>query len=101
MKIEGLTINEAEFDLRDGISKGKVAVLVYYGGNPTEVLNSAVRSYVGEKEYYELIDANMDNPWMCVVVSNINDMKQENFDDFIKRRNRKQKLKKINEIQSR
>ena len=97
MIIDGLTINEAEYDLEDG-TKGKVAVFIYYGsGDPSRVLDNAIRSYVDGNPYYEFIEANMNNPWMRVVASNINDMKQENFEDYIKRRTRKDKLKKLNE----
>jgi len=97
MIIDGLTINEAEYDLENG-SKGKVAVFLYYGsGEPSKVLNFAIHSYVDGQPYYEFIDAEMNNPWMRVVVSNINDMKQESFDNYINRRTRRDKLKKINE----
>lgn len=96
MIIEGLRINEAEYDLENG-KKGKVAVLIYTGSaDPRPVLDYAIRSYVGNAKYYELMDAQMNNPWTRVILSNINDMKQENFDDYMKRKIRKDKLKKIN-----
>ena len=95
-KIEGLTINESEYNLQNG-KKGKVAVFIYHGsGEPAKFLKYAIKSYVEDNEYYEFIDSGLSNPWMRVVVSNINDMKQENFSDYIKRRDRKQKLEKIN-----
>jgi hypothetical protein len=96
-KIKDLTINESEYDLENG-NKGKIAVFMY-GGNsdPSKILNYAINEYVGDNPYYELMDYSMSNPWMRVVVSNINDMKQESFDNYIKRRERKEKLKYINE----
>jgi hypothetical protein len=52
MIIKDLTINESEYDLEDG-SKGKIAVFLYHGsGNPSEVLNYAIRSYVDGNPYY-------------------------------------------------
>ena len=97
-KVKGLYINEAEYDLENG-EKGKVAVFIYHGSdNPSKVLDWAISSYVGNNTYHELIDANLDNPWTRVVVSNINDMKQEDFSKYILKRDRKEKLDKINEI---
>ncbi len=76
----GLTINEAIYNLENG-SKGKIAVFIYSGSeNPAEVLRNAIFEYVGKEGHHELIDANLDNPWMRVVVSEINGMKQEKYD---------------------
>ncbi len=78
--IEGLTINEAEYKLEKG-GNGKIAVLIYNGsGDPKQILDYAVHEYVGTNGYHELIDAHLDNPWMRVIVSDINSMKQEVFD---------------------
>jgi hypothetical protein len=79
-KIKGLTINYAKYNLANG-KEGKIAVFIYTGeGDPTRVLDAAVREYVQDFGYNELIDANLDNPWMRVVISDINEMKQEIFD---------------------
>ena len=79
-RIPGLTISESTYGL-SGEKKGKVAVFIYSGGgDPAKVLDLAIRAYVEDNGYYELIDANLDNPWMRVVVSNINEMSQEPFD---------------------
>ncbi len=78
--IPGLTINESEYDLADS-RKGKIAVLMFSGdGDPRKVLDYAVKEYVDNEGFYELIDAHLDNPWMRVVMSDINNMKQEAFD---------------------
>jgi len=95
-KVKGLFINEGEYDLENG-EKGKVAVFTYHGsGDPYRILRWAVKSYVGDNTYHELIDANIDNPWVRVVVSDINGMKQESFNKYILKRERKEKLDKIN-----
>lgn len=79
-KYSGLTINEAEYDLPEG-GKGKIAVFLYSGeSDPKKVLDHAVHLYVESNGYHELIDYNLDNPWMRVVLSDINKMKQEDFD---------------------
>jgi hypothetical protein len=78
-QIEGLTINESDY--RTQHASGRIAVLMYVGNSdPKAVLDYAVSLYVQGKSYHELIDANLDNPWMRVIVSDINDMIQEKFE---------------------
>lgn len=80
MKIDGVIISESIYDLEDG-RKGKIAVLFYTGkSDPTKVLDYAVSLYVSNNGFHQLIDANLDNPWMRVILSNINDLKQFPFD---------------------
>jgi hypothetical protein len=82
MKIKGLSINESEFRLDNG-KMGKIAVFIYYGEfDPERMLDAAVKEYTkdSEKNTYVLMSENMDNPWMRVLVSEINDMFQEEFD---------------------
>jgi hypothetical protein len=94
MFIKGLRINEAEYDLENG-NKGKVAVFLYGGEDPKPILDYAVRIYVDGNQHYELIDAQLNCPCVRVVLSNIKDMKQENFTDYMKRKIRFRKLKEI------
>ena len=94
--IEGLKINEAEYDLEDG-RKGKLAVLIYAGDmDPRSVLDWAVKKYTegSNGKYYELIDAELNCPWVRVILSNINDMKQITWQQAI----REIKLNKILDI---
>jgi hypothetical protein len=90
-KISGLTINEAEYELPEG-KKGKIAVFIYSGGaDPKKVLDYAVNIYVENAGFHELIDAHLDNPWMRVILSDINNMNQEDFDpDTHRLKNKKQ-----------
>jgi len=91
-------INEAEYDLKNG-EKGKLAVFLYAGDeDPRPILNNAVRNYVQDNDYYEFIDANLNCPWVRVVMSDINGMKQYTWNDFIVKFSRKKKLDKINEF---
>jgi hypothetical protein len=81
-EIPGLTINEAEYDLPKS-GKGKIAVFIYAGGaDPAKILDYAIHLYVEDNGYHELIDANLDNPWMRVILSDINSMTQEPFDSI-------------------
>lgn len=79
-KISGLKISEAEYELpKKGM--GKMAVLMYHGdGDPKKMLDYAVSVYVENNSYHELIDAHLDNPWMRVLLSEINSLEQEDFD---------------------
>ena len=79
-QIKGLTISEADYNLANG-NKGKIAVFLYTGGaEPRKILDYAVMKYVDNNGYNELIDAHLDNPWMRVIISDINNMKQAPFD---------------------
>lgn len=85
MIINGLTINESEFILENG-KVGKIAVFLYCGNyDPQVYLDMAVENYTKKKNdvqphFIELISASLDNPWMRVVISSVNDMFQEVFD---------------------
>ena len=64
--------------------KVKVGILIYTGvGDPVKNLNEAVSQYVGLVGYNEFIDANMDNPWVRVIIKGINDVDQIPFDPKI------------------
>lgn len=79
-KIPGLTINHSNYPLPNG-QQGKIAVFLYTGkSDPKYILDSAVSQYVKNHPYHELIDSHLDNPWMRVVISDINGMVQEEFD---------------------
>jgi hypothetical protein len=76
-------IQESQIDLTHG-RKGKVAVLIYSGEeDPVSKLDLAVHQYVGTVGYNEFIDINMDNPWVRVILSGINEMEQVDFDPTI------------------
>ena len=79
-KISGLTLSEAEYDLQDK-KKGNIAVFLYTGEkDPKKVLDDAVNAYLTENNScHQLIDAHLDNPWMRVILSDINNMKQKQF----------------------
>lgn len=66
---------------KDGKKKGKIAIL--RGGlnsdNPIALMNSAVSQYVERELYNEFVEIHMDNPWVRVIVSGINELEYEEF----------------------
>ncbi len=77
--MENIKINLSEYSL-EGSGKSKIAILMYIGdSDPRPALDEAVRLYTNGKSYHELVDANLDNPWMRVILENINDMTQKDF----------------------
>lgn len=78
--MEKIKIEESTINLKYG-REGKVAILMYVGeDDPVSKLDDAVSEYVGNVAYNQFIDINMDNPWVRVIISGINDMEQEDFD---------------------
>ncbi|HKC69868.1 MAG TPA: hypothetical protein VKG26_16650 [Bacteroidia bacterium] len=76
-------IQESSINLKNE-GKGQIAVLMYLGeDDPVAKLDWAVSEYVGHVGYNQYIDINMDNPWIRVIISGINEMKQEDFDPSI------------------
>ena len=75
--MKDITYQEAETNDK----RIKVGILVYTGsGDPVKQLDEAVDLYVRHEGYNEFIDANMDNPWVRVIVKGINDSEQLTFD---------------------
>jgi len=74
--MNGIEIFEQE--IKNGC---KVAIL--RGGlntdNPTAILNDAVSTYVGEEGYNEFVEIFLDNPWVRVIVSEINELDYKPF----------------------
>lgn len=54
----------------------KMAILV--GGlnneNPKQYMDYVVATYVANTMYNEYIDANLDNPWLRIIIQDINDL---------------------------
>lgn len=84
----GLTINESEYPLQGG-GYGRLAIFIYTGERePSVVLDAAISEYVQQNGYHEWVDANMDNPWVRAIMSDVNGMNQEPFDYRVHRINR-------------
>jgi hypothetical protein len=62
----------------------KVGILLYTGkGDPVSKLDAAVHEYVQNKGYNEYIDANMDNPWIRVIIQGLNEIPHKKFNPTI------------------
>lgn len=49
-----------------------LAVFMYIGNkNPKIILDEAIEKYVGNSEYFEFVDDNMDNPWTRIIAKEI------------------------------
>lgn len=78
--MEKVIIQESSIELTRS-RKGQIAILVYVGSeDPVAKLDLAVSQYVGNVGHIQFIDINMDNLWTRVIISGINEMKQEDFD---------------------
>jgi hypothetical protein len=74
----GIKINRIELNGKG--SKSSLAVLMYSGNeNPVEALDKAVTTYVGDKEFYEFVDDNMDNPWTRVILKELDGFEKTEF----------------------
>lgn len=55
---------------------GKFTIL--FGGvnssNPKAYMDEIVDEYVGTKSYTQFVDIQLDNPWLRIIVSGINDL---------------------------
>ncbi len=71
--------------MKEGTKVGKVAIL--RGGlntdNPNPIMNAAVSKYVGNTGYNEFVEIYLDNPWVRVVVSGINELEYKPFENQI------------------
>jgi len=56
----------------------KVFVTILVGGlgynNPQSFMDGVVSEFVEERMYNEYIDANLDNPWLRIIIEDINDL---------------------------
>jgi hypothetical protein len=70
IKINRIILNENEKNY-------SLAVFMYVGNqNPKDALDEAISTYVGDNEYYELVDDYLDNPWTRVIAKEI-------FENFV------------------
>lgn len=84
--MEDVKIFEQELFGKDELGKknkvGRIAIIV--GGtqsaNPKGVIDEAVQQYVGNKPFCQFTEIHLDNPWVRIVISGINDIQYEPFD---------------------
>lgn len=64
-----------------GDKTGKMAIFICVGsGDPKVALDEAVRQYVGTNGYHEYIDSSLVNPWVRVVIEDVNQLPEHEFD---------------------
>jgi len=89
-------IFSGELDLKSG-KKLKIRLLVggFNTNNPTEYMNNVVKRF-GEREfegkYNEFIDGTLDNPWVRLLISDINDITDDDYETL------KEKIDKADDI---
>lgn len=83
--MENVKVNWSKFDLKNTDKKGVIVVLMYIGkGDPKPALDAVVSQMVqGCDGFFEMIDANQDNPWTRVLMTSINNMRQENYNPTV------------------
>lgn len=89
-----IKINEADFPLKDG-GFGRIAIFMYAGDeDPKPILESAIEKYTegSNRSFVVLVDAHMDCPWVRAIVSDIDEMEQMPFDEYMKIANRDRKI---------
>jgi hypothetical protein len=75
-----IIFQESQINLTNG-RKGKLAVFMFQGeDDPVAKLDGAVSAYVGNDGYNQYVDINMDNPWTRIIISDIDNMEQVEFD---------------------
>lgn len=92
-----LRINEADFPLKDG-GFGRIAIFMYAGDeDPEPILKDAIKKYTEDADipFITLMDAQMNCPWVRAIVSNIDEMEQMSFDEYMKIENRERKIKEL------
>ena len=62
-------------------AKGKMAILIsgINSNKPTAILNQVVLQYTQGLQYNELVEKHLDNLWLRVIITNINELKFANF----------------------
>ena len=98
MVYKDVKINESVLTDNKG-NKGKVAIFFYTGQNdPVESLNGVIRKYTegcNRNEYGEFVEIGLNNPWCRVIVSNMDNMEFDNFNEFMKPIIKARKIKKL------
>lgn len=76
-----VTLQQARYNSENMLNR-HIAILKYPGpSDPYKILDAAVAIFYEKQEgYHELIEASQSNPWMRVLLSEINDLRQERFD---------------------
>jgi len=81
-ELKKVKINQSDIKYdEEGKRSGRLAVFMYRGEyDPKAVLDESVRRYTENSGYHQFISYELDNPWIRVVIQDVNAMFQKNFD---------------------
>lgn len=81
--MDNVSIFEQTLTLQNGTQNGKLAILTAHPNvqKPKQLMDAAVEKYVGQTAYNEFIEIYLDNPWVRVIVKEINGLDFVPFKD--------------------
>lgn len=74
---ENHSLNVAKFyEVKNGDRTVYITVLIggLKSGTPKSFMDIVVAEYVSGRLYNEYVDANLDNPWLRIIIEDINDL---------------------------
>lgn len=81
-ELKKVRINQADFIIDEETGRtGRLVVFMYRGEyDPKAILNLAVSRYVKDNPIHQFISLERDNPWVRVVIQDVNSINQKNFE---------------------
>lgn len=82
-ELQNITMIKSTYSIKKGTKNENANIVIFiYKGNadPKPVLDEAVNIYTNGKNCHQFIDANLDNPWLRVIMSDISNMTLVKFD---------------------
>jgi len=68
-----------------------------YENEPFTFMSEQTFKYVGDVPHIQFVDITLTDPWTRVIMNDMSDLPFENFEAFLKKRERKEKLDRIND----
>lgn len=71
------SLNVAKFyEVKNGDRTAYITILLggLHSGIPQSFMDGVVAKYVSGRMYNEYVDANLDNPWLRIIIEDINDL---------------------------
>lgn len=95
-------IFEQNLTNKNGEKLGKIAIIMdgLNSENPTDVVNNQVAKYVGKTPHNQFVDIKLNNPWTRLIISGIDKLPFENYDTYLKKKERLEKLKRIENVKN-
>ena len=67
-----------------------------YSNNPFKFISEEVVKYTSSEPCIQFVDIKMNDPWTRIIMNSMEHLPFENFNTFLKKRERKEKLNRIN-----